>query len=118
MLDEAKKEAWRSCWSEVDHVRSTLYMLLKNKGKKEIALNEVIDLAFGKRSEFYLTFSSQMDLDRQQFAKFFGTLCLQMSYHESVKCLFKSNSLIKDKCLIDCKDYMEIWKKMATSKRV
>ena len=119
VLDAAKKEAWENCHSEVAHIMSRLRKLLKCEDEnKKISLTEIIDLALGEKSEFYLAFSNAMEMNRLEFAQFFGTLCLQMSYKETPACLFDRDSLLHDDVLIEKVDYMKVWEKMATGKRI
>ena len=119
MLDSAKKEAWGHGLSEISHVRSRVQSLLKKKSEDEaISINEIMDLAFGAKSEFYLALSSALNLSRLQFIKFFGTVCLQMSYKETVTGLYDELSLLKNDPLMEEEEMLEIYQKLAEKKKV
>ena len=77
-----------------------------------------MDLALGPKSEFYIAISEALDLNRLEYVQFFGTVCLQMSYHESVDSLYDKESKLLNQVLMDKADYMNVWEKLATSKKV
>lgn len=118
VLDSAKKEAWEHGLSEISHVRSRVQTLLKKSEEEAISTNEIMDLAFGAKSEFYLALSSALNLTRLQFIKFFGTVCLQMSYKETVTGLYDELSLLKNDLLMEEKEMLEIYQKLAEQKKV
>ena len=118
-LDSAKKEAMENCLLEVDHINRKIRTLLRKSYDDNVSIGEIIELALGEKSEFYIAISEALDLNRLQFLQFFGTLCLQMSYKESFDSLFDTgSSLLLDEILMTKEEYMEIWKKIGTMKKV
>ena len=100
LLDESVKDAWTSFKEEVLHIRQRLRVLL-NKDQQlsedgdlpPIELVDLLNLAFGKDSDFTTTFCKETGIvDRSVFLKFIATLCLQMSYKESPSCLYEEYS--------------------------
>ena len=117
-LDSAKKEAMESCKLEVEHIQRRIKQLLKKNDDENISIEDIFALALGEKSEFYIAVSEALELTRLQFAQFFGILCLQMSYKESFDSLFDSESALIDKVLMDKEDYMDVWEKIATMRKV
>ena len=54
----------------------------------------------------------------EDFKRFFGTLCLQMSYKETPSSMFDNYSELKSSVLMDKEAYMQVWNKIAISKRI
>ena len=114
VIDESINEAWQQCVEDVELIRKNVKRLLNvdDDSDEKIPLTKIIDLCFGKTSTFYQSFWHELGLDRLTFAKFFGTLSLQMSYKETSGALFDELSSLKDHALIDEVQYMTIWKKL------
>ena len=74
-LDSAKKETMECCTSEISHICSRLEFLL-NKSCNAISVFDLIDLAFGEKSQFQKAFLSALEMDQLEYNKFFGTLSL------------------------------------------
>jgi hypothetical protein len=127
-LDSSRKDAWKTLQDEVSHIRQGLPQLLCTHSDPngddttstltDISLENLVDLAFGEKNEISTLVCKELMLDRVTFAKFMGNLCLQMSYKETPSSLYDEDSELASSTLIDMSSYMEIWKKIATKKKV
>ena len=118
LLDSSKKEAMESCILETQHIERRLKALLKKNYDDNVSIYEIIDLALGPKSDFFIAISETLELNHLQFMQFFGTLCLQMSYKETFEGLFDSESSITHQILLTKEEYMDVWKKFGTMKKV
>lgn len=119
VIDQSTKEAWSAFADEVGHIRSNIKKMLHLNSEDEVVeMSDIIDLCFGEQSDFYRAFWNELGYDRLTFAKFFGTACLQMSYHESTDALFNDVSELRDSVLIEEKEYNKIWEKIANLKKI
>ena len=119
-LDDARIHAWDGLQEEVKYIRAALPPLLQrdNDDPSPIRLKEILDLLFGKQSEIAAVLCSELSIDRFTFVNFMATLCLQMTYHETPASLYDESSMLKDFTTIDKAEYILIWKKIATSKKI
>ena len=117
VLDSSKKETMKQCVSEINHIKSRLEFLL-NKSCDSISVHDLIDLAFGERSQFYKAFSSALDINRLEFCQFFGNLSLQMSYKETVTGMYDELSFLKSNTLMSEDEYLNVFQQIANKRRV
>ena len=125
VLDLSRKEAWSGLIDEVAYIRGILPSLLDSSvgdntqdTTPRISYAKVLNLVFGKKSDFTTTFCNELDLSRLDFVNFMANLCLQMSYKESPSSLYDEYSLLKDDTVMSEDEYIGIWKKIATMKKV
>ena len=118
VLDTARTSSWKECKDELAHLNERLPSLLNLGPGELISFSHLVELAFGSKSSFASLFCQELSINQEQFERFFGTLCLQMSYKETPSSMFDEFSELKKSVLIDSKSYMEIWEKIATIKRV
>ncbi len=118
-MDQAAEESWHNCVLEVNHIQKRVKSLLQFNSDDKVKLKDLVHLCFGEQSEFYRSFwENELNFKRGQFAKFFGTMALQMSYKETSDALFDECSELKDSVLIEKSEYNAIWKKIANLKRI
>jgi hypothetical protein len=118
LLDESKKDAWKLCQEEVDHIRKSIPRLLQVEPNAPITLELIVKLAFGENSDFGTAFCNELNLGRKEFVSFIGNVCLQMSYHESPSSMYDEHSELLSSVIMKKDEYMNLWKRIATERRV
>ena len=119
VFDEAIKGAWEKLQEEVSHIRQSLLINLGKEESDSIQFEDLLELAFGQNSDFTRTFCEGSKIkDRPTFLRFISTLCLQMSYKECPSSLYEDYSQLRDKVPMKKDEYMNIWKNIATGKKV
>ena len=78
-LDQSKKESWDLCKEEILHIQKSVHDLLDMDMNEAIPLEKIVELALGLDSDFYSILSKELSIDKVQYFKFIGALCLQMS---------------------------------------
>ena len=80
VLDTARSSAWKECKDELAHLQSRVPSLLNLDATESVSLSHLVELAFGSNSSFTTLFCQELSMSHEVFKRFFGTLCLQMSY--------------------------------------
>ena len=66
VLDSAKKESWQALKEEVNHIRSSLQLLLPHRNQNDaspVSLKEILMLVFGPNSDFATAFCNEVEID-------------------------------------------------------
>ena len=118
VLDTATKTAWEECKNELKHLEMRLPSLLNLEPTEKVSLPRLLDFVFGSSSDISSLLCRELSINPEEFDKFLGTLCLQMSYVETPSSMYDKFSELKTAVLMNKEDYMNIWEKIASLKRV
>ena len=130
VLDLAIKNAWKLMKEEVIFLQQRVKFLICEQRKTnqnippanamvhEVTFDDIFELMVGKDSRFAEVFCREVQLSEPEYFKFMATISMQMAYRESPSSIYDSSSLLKDKTVMPFDDYISIWKKIASLKKV
>lgn len=117
-LDSATIKAWEDAQEEIIHLRSHLHEMCNIDPTRQLKLGHLVNLCFGPASDFASAFRNEMNMSQDDFMRFLGNICLQMSYLESASGLTEKYSELTEACLMTEREYLDTWKKMANDGKV
>ena len=115
-LDRSMKESYTSLKNEVTFIKSRLHN--KFPTKPFLTFEDIFELSFGSSSLFSASFCRELDISYGTYCRFMSTLCIQMCYHSSPSDMYDKTSLIASHLIMKSDDYMSIWQRIATKKKI
>jgi hypothetical protein len=81
-------------------------------------LKELFQFPMGPKISFGAVFCKELGLDDSTYFNLLATVCIQMAYHQTPSAIYDTCSLLRHKTVMDKDDYIGIWKKIATLKKI
>ena len=121
-LNTSVKDAWEGFKKEADFIRNRVSsMVFEEDGSidnRVPTLKELVLFSIGPKSSFGTVFCKELGLDENTYCNFLATVCMQMSYHETPSSMYHASSLLRSSTVMDKDEYIGIWQKIATLKKV
>ena len=128
-IDEAKATQWELAKEEMTFVLGNIRTLIKEQVNATQGINffsdegepttdDIINYILGPDSPIGKILQENLGLMPETYLKFLSTFCIQAAYKVSTSQLFDSESLLYHAVPIDAAEYNEIWRKLATKKRM
>lgn len=119
LMDSSKEFQWELAQRELDHLRESLRNLMSLDPNQSITPHAIAMLCLGPDSKTGRFLCDEIGLVPEKYLEFMGTLTVQAAYGVSVTELFHERlSLLKTFTLMEEKEYVDIWKKIATKRQL
>ena len=117
-VDDSKFEQWNLAKEEIKFILKNLRNVLELESNEKCTPDRIIMHILGPGSELGLLFQKQLSLAPDKYTKFIITICIQAAYKQTSTQLYLPASLISDCLPLNQAEYNEIWKTLATKKRL
>ena len=117
-MDHSKTVQWILAQDEIQHLKKSICQLLGKEIDQEIGQDEMVLFILGPNSVPGRYLRQELSLSEETYLRFMINFLIQSGYKLSVAGLYDKNSLLKDKAVMPKKEYLSIWKKIATLKQL
>lgn len=141
-LDSSVKDAWSLFQVEINFIRKRIRKLIaehkqnnENENNEnllelslpicsprddypEVSLDDIFEFCIGTSSSFANSICKELQMNKETYLRFMGTVCAQMAYKQSPAGMFDSDSLLFDKMIMKSDTYVSLWEGIAELKKV
>lgn len=117
-IDQSKVTQWELAKKEIDHVRDTVKGLLGMEATGEVSMDDIVMYTLGPSSMIGSFLRSELEMDEEEYLRFFITIMIQGAHRISCEELFFTDGCLKDFCPMDQKEYNNIWKKISSKRKL